>query len=197
MQNAQLCPVDGTRFWAVLVGIDAYAEDETLRLRGACADALAMHEYLTADLRVPPGDIQLLITEDSQRNAHPPTRDHILNALYDLRDNPDIQRGDNILFYFAGRGTLYSAPLVEALCPADRGCMVEGSATPVYDISDRELSTIFQEITAAKGDCMTVITDSCHTHGRMEFYDHIRLLTRPYIQHVRVARYPMSPRALC
>ncbi len=90
-----------------------------------------------------------------------------MGALYDLRDNSNIQRGDNILFYFAGRGSRYHAlPLgIEALCPADRGCPTAGSHIMVYDISDRELSSLLQEIRVAKGDCITVITDSCHTAG--------------------------------
>ncbi|KAF7793259.1 hypothetical protein EIP86_004369 [Pleurotus ostreatoroseus] len=170
--------VDGARFWALLIGINDYYADESLQLRGACADALAVYEYLTDNLHVPSGNINLFLTEsrrsktaeaveNAQSNTTHPTRETILNALYDLRDNPDIRRSDNILLYFAGRGSRYHAsPLgVEALSPADRGCTPAGSSDLVHDISDRELSTIFQEIREAKGDCITVITDSCHTAG--------------------------------
>ncbi|KAJ7205284.1 hypothetical protein GGX14DRAFT_397827 [Mycena pura] len=75
----------GNRFWAVLIGNDAYPGSP---LGGAINDANLVQSFITTYLSVPNDHIRLL------RNAK---RDTIVNALYDLRDNPDIQRDDNIL----------------------------------------------------------------------------------------------------
>ncbi|PBK99031.1 hypothetical protein ARMGADRAFT_1073944 [Armillaria gallica] len=47
--------IDGSRFWAVLIGIDGYS---TNPLRGCVADALEINDYLLNDLGVPKDRIQ-------------------------------------------------------------------------------------------------------------------------------------------
>lgn len=105
--------------------------------------------------------------------VRPPTRENIMNALYDLRDNTQIERGDHIIFYFAGHGARYPVQtndykghpihFIEALCPADR--TEESSPAQVLDITDRELSILLQELYLAKGDSIIVIADCCHSGG--------------------------------
>ncbi|TFY75693.1 hypothetical protein EWM64_g8318 [Hericium alpestre] len=128
-------PTHGSRFWAVIIGINVYDDPSIPRLRGCVPDALAMHTYLTHDLCVPPDHICLLT--QSEGDQPPvwawPTRQNILSALYmHLRDNPRIRTGDHMLIYFSGHGSAYYASdafaspaarvgSIEALCPSDRG----------------------------------------------------------------------------
>ncbi|KAJ3532584.1 hypothetical protein NM688_g7398 [Phlebia brevispora] len=168
--------VDGARFWAVIVGIDSY---HTSPLSGACSDAKNIYDYLVGDLQVVPDHIQLLlsegslsIAEDKAYSSRPATRKNILSALLDgLRDNVNIQHGDNILFYFSGHGTSYpstpqleSSTPIEALCPADRNAL-DPNGILIPDISDREIAIFLKELREAKGNSITVIFDCCHSGG--------------------------------
>lgn len=164
--------MDGQHIWAVVVGIDHYEHDALnamAGLKGARRDALAVYHHLTSDLLVPADHIRLLLSEPSPDQIHPEkaTRQNIMSSLCDLRDNHDIVRNDNILFYFAGHGARYSLPRtpsgprhpLDALCPADRGCESEGEV--VRDIDECELSASLTELCAAKGSNIAVILDCC------------------------------------
>ena len=137
--------ISQTNFWAVIVGIDTY-DDAELALRGACEDALDMYQYVVSELGVAAEHVRVLLSSSAvypNLRYDAATRNNILAALYDhLRDNPDIQIGDNILFYFSGHGARYSMSpadfpavdrhrgsdpvYVEALCPADRSAHTPG-----------------------------------------------------------------------
>ncbi|KAK0227261.1 hypothetical protein EDD85DRAFT_753015, partial [Armillaria nabsnona] len=153
-----------SRFWAVLIGIDAY---EYNPLRGCVRDALKMERYLTEDLGVPKHRIQRLLGSKehaSSDNYHIPTRVNIVQTLVGLMNNAEIQNGDNIIIYFSGHGSGYSTvrycssanDSIEALCSIDR---MEGNGSHVPDISDREINTIFQNISLAKGHHITFLLD--------------------------------------
>ncbi|PBK72063.1 hypothetical protein ARMSODRAFT_853472, partial [Armillaria solidipes] len=75
----------------------------------------------------------------------------------------EIDPGDNILIYFAGRGASYNCANhflkpkcdtnicpVEALCSLDRNTL-DARGRYVPDISDRELNALFTEISQVKG----------------------------------------------
>ena len=161
--------MDGTRFWAVIVGIDHHEHDSTVDLRGACSDAALFHDYCTQSLSVPSDHIRLLVSETAGRlDAEYPTRQGILSALYSLRNDPRIQRDDNIIFYFAGRGARYHLPRkstgspypLDALCPADRGYGPAGEF--VMDISDLEIRHLLHDLNEAKGNNITIILDASY-----------------------------------
>ena len=131
-----------------------------------------MYQYLIQALGVPAAHIRLLLSE-APSFGNPcfsrATRENVLSSLIGhLRDNPDVRRDDNILFYFAGRGARYSLEgtfpdaedTLDALCPADRGC--PSADGPVLDISDRELSIFLEELRDAKGNSVTVIIDASY-----------------------------------
>ena len=110
------------------------------------------------NLGVPNGRIRLL---------HDAAREAIIGALYDLRDNTNIQIGDNILVHFSGHGSIYdaksfvetgvsSAGLIGAICPSDR-------SGEIPDISYRELNHILSEVQEAKGGNITFIADCCYS----------------------------------
>jgi hypothetical protein len=88
------------------------------------------------------------------------TRQGILNALDQLV--ADAQRGDLVVFYFAGHGSrrLDTASsknhLDETIVPADAWMGVE-------DIRDKELALRFNKIVYDKQARLTAIYDSCHS----------------------------------
>ncbi|TFY78218.1 hypothetical protein EWM64_g5791 [Hericium alpestre] len=167
--NVGVDQLPGSRFWAVIIGINIYDDLSIPRLKGCVTDALAMHAYLTQDIRVPADHICLLTQSPS--DLPPvwawPTRQNILSALYThLRDNPHIRAGDNILIYFSGHGSAYyasdafSSPAarvgsIEALCPSDRGTVFSPDRPDpediVSDISDREINVFLGELRDAQG----------------------------------------------
>ncbi|KAK0435901.1 hypothetical protein EV421DRAFT_1157826 [Armillaria borealis] len=98
--------VDASRFWAVLIGIDAYKGDS---LRGCVSDASCMQEFLRDHLRVPEQRIQCLLGSEKPipGNTLTPSRANVVNTLYSLIHNDEIQFGDNIIVYYAGHGSSY------------------------------------------------------------------------------------------
>ncbi|KAK0207495.1 peptidase C14, caspase domain-containing protein, partial [Armillaria fumosa] len=156
--------------WAILIGINEYT---SYPLRGCVSDVRLMEKYLTEDLGVPTNRIQLLV--GSKEHLSPedpiyPSRANIVGALLSLITNPEITYGDNIIIYYSGHGSYYpyhteeddETEYIETLCPIDRDTPGENGA-PVPDISDRELNTILSLISQAKGQCITVIFDCCHS----------------------------------
>ncbi|KAK0462287.1 uncharacterized protein EV420DRAFT_1221412, partial [Desarmillaria tabescens] len=112
------------------------------------------------------------------------SRTHIIDALLSLMNNKEIEKGDNIIIYYAGHGSSYeysghlnakkpddgaeisfgSVGCIEALCPINRDtCDANGNTVP--DISDRELNMILTLISRSKGHHITVILDCCHSGG--------------------------------
>ncbi|KAK0455592.1 uncharacterized protein EV420DRAFT_1692045 [Desarmillaria tabescens] len=161
-----------SRFWAVLIGIDAYKRNP---LRGRVSDALLIKSYLTNDLGVPENRIQCLLGStypDPDDPKSMPSRANILDTLYGLANNPEIKRGDSIIVYFSGAGCYYRCSEhlytvkcpsgfcpTEVLWPIDRNTRdADGNWIP--DISDRELNSLFAWICRAKGHKITFIVDS-------------------------------------
>ncbi len=155
-------------------------------MRGCVADALAVKQYLVEDLLVPKDRIQSLLGSTNHRDTSQtdmssiPSRENILSALLSLITNPDIERGDPIIIFFAGHGSRYALSdydndedsdfdeedghlhkFVEALCPIDRDT-IDSNDMPIPDISDRELNTILSILSRTKGHRITVILDCCH-----------------------------------
>ncbi|KAK0475384.1 caspase domain-containing protein [Armillaria novae-zelandiae] len=181
--------IDASRSWAVVIGIDAY--ENIGRLNGCVTDAQSFEEYLTK-FGVPEERIQLLL--GPKKEASPtsskypddltyPTRTNITTTLRSLINNPHIERGNNIIIYYAGHGASYpysgckdvenpdhqeicsgNTRSIEAFCPID--ChTVDKNGKPVHDISNREFNTILTLISRAKGHYITVILDCCHAAG--------------------------------
>ncbi|KAK0205479.1 hypothetical protein DFS33DRAFT_1239179, partial [Desarmillaria ectypa] len=169
-----------SRVWAFLVGIDGYPSNP---LRGCVADALAMKQHFVEDLLVPRERIQSLLGPTDQGHDTPadvssiPSRANILSVLLSLITNPNIERGDPIIIFFAGHGSRYplsdddddpdfdeepdderSRKFVEALCPIDRNTRDSGGVL-IPDITDRELNTILSQISRSKGHRITFILD--------------------------------------
>ncbi|KAJ6536651.1 caspase domain-containing protein [Mycena sp. CBHHK59/15] len=163
---------DGSRFWAVIIGINAY--EKVAVLKGCVHDANLVRDYLREGLGVPEEHMQILLAPapaESDTNILSPSRHNIIQTLLGLCNNDAIKPGDNILIYFAGHGASYklenyysesyaAVGAIEALCPIDRGT-IDDSGHTIPDISDRELNVILSGIRDAKGDRITVILDCC------------------------------------
>ncbi|SJL01002.1 uncharacterized protein ARMOST_04316 [Armillaria ostoyae] len=171
--------VDGSRFWAILIGIDVYKHS---RLRGCVSDTLLIKRFFTDDLGMPEGRIQCLLGPNNPTPGDPkltPTPSHanIVDMLYSLVHSPEIDQNDNIIIYYAGHGSIYRCPEhphavrchsglcpTEALCPLDRDTQdADGKWIP--DISDREINTLFKHISLAKGNKITFIADCCYARS--------------------------------
>ncbi|KAK0431850.1 hypothetical protein EV421DRAFT_2064352, partial [Armillaria borealis] len=177
VNNKPLQDVERSRFWAVLIGIDAYKSSP---LRGCVSDALLVEKYLKEEIGVPQERIQRLLGSQDTSSDDPsfPSRINIVNTLLSLVDNPQIEVGDNIIIYFSGHGSGYSPKdyhfgdaedsgslggvdeSIEAICPIDRDT-IDGSGLRVPDISDREINSIFQQISRSKGHRITFFLDAC------------------------------------
>ncbi|KAK0435905.1 hypothetical protein EV421DRAFT_1158076 [Armillaria borealis] len=177
-------PYQASRLWAVLIGIDAYPSNP---LDGCVSDALTMKEFLIDKLNVPEHRIQCLLGSNNPISGSPmtPSRANIVNVLYSLIDNVEIQRdgSDKIIIYYAGHGSSYlcspgpagqcAAPdsstcrsagvcPIQAMCPIDRDTNDADSGCWIPDISDRELNALFTQIIYAKGSRITLIAGGCY-----------------------------------
>ncbi|KAK0219723.1 hypothetical protein EDD85DRAFT_730162, partial [Armillaria nabsnona] len=158
------------RIWAILMGIDGYL---SYPLRDCVADALTMEEYLRIQRLLGPACYGDTSTDVSSI----PSRTNIISLLHSLTDNPNIERNDPIIIYFAGHGSHYpwsdddndpdfdeelndehSQKFIEVLCPMDHNTL-DSSGAPTPDITDRELNAILAQISCTKGNRIMCILD--------------------------------------
>ena len=149
---------------ALVVGIDTYSPPAGQRsrhagradwqdLKGASADAGAIHALLLARYGFADSDVRLLQDRAATRQA-------ILDGLH--KHLGAAKRGDTAFFYYAGHGSQVTNSkskernrLDESLVPAD-------SWQGVPDVRDKELARAFAAILDA-GIRLVVIFDSCHS----------------------------------
>ena len=127
---------------ALLVGIDQYPDPRN-NLNSCIADTLAFRDILVTAYGVSQGDITLLHNQAATLDNVRTALDSLLNGLRD---------GEKVVYFESSHGYRYPKgdTMVEVLC--------------LYDafLEDTELVSRSQ---AAPGDCLTVITDACHSGG--------------------------------
>ncbi len=137
---------EGTRLFALLVGIDTYLAVNGLR--GCVNDVEAMRVLLMNRYGVPEQRIRMLTNERA-------TRDNILNGFEEhLITNPEIRFGDQILFHYSGHGSQMTARpedyepdgLSETIVPYD------SRTADIFDIRDKVLAALLDRLAEAKGD---------------------------------------------
>lgn len=146
-------PEGGPRLFALFIGIDEYASDEMLWLRGAVSDASAMCSYLQSTFGIPTGNIVKLFNKDATRNA-------IISAFKGLITDERIAKNDPILIYYAGHGASIDSPQawqsdmvsgkVEAILPYDFHTLQRGKS--VDAIPDRTIGSLLHKLSENKGD---------------------------------------------
>lgn len=132
------------RRFALIIGINDYLTERNLR--GAVADAKAIKDYLEEVVRVPEGHIRTLFDGEA-------TRDAMIQAFEDLRDNQRICHSDPIVIYYAGHGGELDPPpawnvkrKIQCLLPHDY------RPTNIHPIPDRTIGSLIENIAKLKGD---------------------------------------------
>ena len=149
-----------SRLFALLIGIDDYKSGRIWNLEACADDARRMKQWLVHDFQVPCSNISLLVNKEAtKRRIEDVFMSHLVN-------NPAISHGDALLIYFAGHGSSMPAPRdwcegkprhVQVLCPYDHD--TKGPEGRVAGISDRSLCSMLGELSAVKGDNITLILD--------------------------------------
>jgi hypothetical protein len=135
------------RLFALIIGINVYQDGKIPNLKGAVPDAEAIRKFICDELDVP--DSQMTILLDSQA-----TRSAIIGAFQHLAVNPAIQRGDPILIFYAGHGSVATAPVnwktedgkIQMLVPVDCGIK------DIHGIPDKTIGSLITKIADNKGD---------------------------------------------
>ena len=140
------------RLFALIIGINDYVKGT--KLRGACADAMAMEEYVKTVLHVPDNRIIVLLDQAASRNA-------IIKAFLGLKDNAEIQRDDAILIFYAGHGAEIldgaEGRKIQSIVPRD--C----NEVDVHPIPDKTIGNLLAQIHEAKGD--NIVSSFYRTHS--------------------------------
>ncbi|KAH7337507.1 caspase domain-containing protein [Rhizoctonia solani] len=163
--------------YALIIGINTYPN--ITHLKGATNDADEMSNFLTSDLQVPSDHIINLRNESASRV-------NIIKGFRDLRDDPRIKRGDPILIYYAGHGgsykpsrhlkQTYGPSKIQVIFPHDYKVQPPEATEPINCIPDKTVAALLHDISAEKGDNLTVIFDCCHSASatRTSFEDNAR-----------------------
>ncbi len=166
--------------YALLIGIDRYwpksadiplppdppdSQDDASRwelavwptLEGAVNDATAMRDLLAgAKFGFPSNHLHLLTDSEA-------TRDVILAAMQKyLVDEP--RRGDIVVFYYAGHGSLRVNSKNGRPDHFDETIVPVNANTGVFDVRNKEIARLFNAA-VDKGILLTAIFDSCHSGG--------------------------------
>ncbi|KAK0469284.1 caspase domain-containing protein [Desarmillaria tabescens] len=157
--------------FALTIGIDTY-RSETFRsesLQGAVNDANKFDEYLRKDRGTPEENIISLRDEKATRSA-------IIDGFKRLESDERIVSGTAaIIIYYAGHGAIAHKPVewkdwetpgdeIELLCPSDIGLRDQNDKI-IDGIPDRTISQLLLDLSAAKGNNITLILDCCHAAG--------------------------------
>jgi uncharacterized caspase-like protein len=156
-----MLPSDGStarvNLYALTIGINEYKKSIRYpKLSGCLADADGIEHYLQMALSVPRSNIKSLRNSEATRAA-------ILKELKSFATNPNIQRNDPILIYFAGHGAATESPTewtprwapsnrskTQMLIPYDCGAEFNGEV--VHGIPDRTLGWIVRGLADEKGN---------------------------------------------
>ncbi|KAG9090031.1 hypothetical protein FRC06_001246 [Ceratobasidium sp. 370] len=140
-----------TPLYALIIGINDYADKSVRNLKGAVHDGERFRDYLIKHLLVPQAQIKTLFGTQA-------TRANIISEFRALAANPNINQQDPIVIFYAGHGAKLDKPdgweagglHIQALVPQD--VKLKGaSGEIVHPIPDRTIATLLNEIGDAKG----------------------------------------------
>ncbi len=155
---------------ALLIGINEYEPIATtptdftanrnklgskwINLDGCINDILSIKQLINIRFGFTENNIKMLTNQEA-------THESIKNELAKLKNI--VQRGDIVFFYYSGHGSQVKNSLSYDNTGSDQTIV----PSDLYDIRNKELSKIFNEILDKIGDSgkLTVIFDSCHSGG--------------------------------
>ena len=148
------CCSQPSRLFGLIIGINKYktVEPPFLNLKGAVPDADRVQSYLQRHLGVPNSQIRNLRDSEATRAA-------ILHEINALITDDRIQRGDPIVIFYAGHGSMAPTPegwetgrpTSKLLLPHDYLCENE-KGEKVHGIPDRTLGVLLERLASIKGD---------------------------------------------
>ena len=135
--------------WAVVIGVDRYADDKIPPLSGAVADAGAIRDVLIEAAEFPPSQVLSLLSDGATK----PTQLAILNTLDDVKQA--ARPGDLLLFFFAGHGVEVEGR--RYMLTYDAKCCSTGSIKSTSLLA----TTLMQELEAIKVTHRIIMIDAC------------------------------------
>ena len=115
-------------------------------------DACAMNSFLST-LQLPEANVRTLTDESATREA-------ILSSFRNhLIENPRIEKGDPIIFFFAGHGSRVEAPKewetsdgkIETICPYDEWTQ-DRDGKEISGIPSMTINELFRTLAGEKGN---------------------------------------------
>lgn len=144
---------------ALIVGIDKYfqvnANDRAGRLGGAVNDARGIQSVLIANFGFKPENVVFLPDGEA-------TRERILKELGEHLIGK-AKEGDLSLFYFAGHGSWLNNQRSRESDKKDETIVPVDANRGVPDITDKQLSVLFNSVLLDKKARLIALFDSCHS----------------------------------
>lgn len=185
----------GATLFALLVGINEYANGREIPLLGGCInDVIAIEQLLRSGFNVPPEHICVLKNLQATHGAiEHAFREHFINRARARSQPSHLESAPAFLFHFSGHGSQAldetgTEPdgLDETLVPYD------GRTRGVYDIKDWELGQWLDELTQFS-DNVTVVLDCCHSGSGTRDMQTSLVATRRCSPDLRSQQTPRPP----
>ncbi len=160
-------PMTSRQYWAVIIGISAYADSRIPSLRYATSDAKGLYDWLvsTSGGKYPPKNVTLLLDKKA-------TNSNIKTALFSwLRQ---ALEEDVVIIYFAGHGSPDSPDTPDNLYLLPYDTQYDNIASTGFPMWDIE--TALKRFIRAKS--VVVIADACHSGGVGQGFDVARRAVR-------------------
>ena len=157
---------EGPKKIALLVGINAYDNEEIDDLRGCVNDVEAMKKLLLEQFSFKEENIKTLTSKKGDPNDKPdrPTKANIISAFRTHLINREYSDKDIVVFHFAGHGSqMKDQDGDEAFDGRDETIVpCDSRSDGNFDIRDDEINGLFHQLTE-QGPNVTFIFDSCHS----------------------------------
>ena len=130
------------RIFAYIIGINDYQAKKVPNLRACVEDGKKFEDFLRSRFRDQPLQIQSLYNKEA-------THDAMLSLFTEASANPSIQKGDLVIFFYAGHGSRMPGPKgwegrIESICPCDVDTIKDGKA--IYGIPDFVIGTLMTDL---------------------------------------------------
>ncbi|MBD2329110.1 caspase family protein [Alkalinema sp. FACHB-956] len=156
--NQVLAQATGRKY-ALLIGINQYADPKINNLQGCLSDVAMQYNLLRYRYGFAPENIRILTDETPEK----PTRANILRA-FEEHLIAQVKPGDIAIFHYSGHGGLMRDPH-----PIDPKNPINGTLIPMdcsldnrNDIMGRTIFLLSKQI---QTDAFTMVLDSCHSGG--------------------------------